>query len=190
MSKIRKPSGHTFRFKIKEKGEKDREIRYKAKVIRAKKPVTITITAEDVEKSIKAHGEGNCQTCAASTAVKRQADKLPHPFAGFADWQYSSAFLVSKLDRKTGLPAECYSYRHRDKVAKMFDTRAGQKKLLDQLRANGPIEVKLLPIEYRPREKGRPRGKNDGSRAPRPAVMNMKGARRRFVATQLGGFVG
>jgi hypothetical protein len=186
---MRKPSRHTFRFKIKTKGEKDKEIRHKAKVIRAKKGVTLTLTAEDVEQSIRLHGAGNCQTCAMAVATKRQADRLPHPFGGFLDWTYSKAHIVSKVNKATGLPSECYAYEHSDDVAKLYDTRAGQKKLLADLRENGPRTVNLRPIKYRPREEGRPRGKNDGSRAPRPAIMNLKGAHRRFAVAQLGGFV-
>lgn len=190
MAKIRKPSRHTFRFRIETKGEKDKEIRHKAKVIRAKKGVKITLTAEDVERSLRLNGVGNCQTCAMAVATKRQADELPHSFAGMLDWTYTKAHIVSKLNRATGLPAECYAYQHSDDVARLFDTKAGQKKLLAKLREDGPMTIALKPIKYREREEGRPKGRNDGSRSSRPTIMSLKGAHRRFAVAQLGGFVG
>jgi hypothetical protein len=187
MTEIRKPSRHTFRYKIKTKGEKDREIRHKCKVVRAKKPVSLILTEEDVLRSIELHGHGNCQTCAMACSAKRQPEKFPHAFAGLLDWSYSKAHIVSKLDKKTGLPSECYAYEHHDNIAKLFDTMAGLKKLLKRLRDEGPITVNLRPIAYRPREGGRPRGNYDGSRAPR--VASLQGARGRAVMAQLGGFV-
>lgn len=186
MAKIRKPSRHTFRYKVKTKGEKDREIRHKCKVVRAKKPATLELTEDDVRRSIELHGHGNCQTCAMACSAKRQPESFPHPFAGMLDWTYSKAHIVSKIDKETGLPSECYAYEHRDNIAKLFDTTSGLKKLLKRLQDEGPITVSLHPIKHREREEGRPRGKIDGSRAPR--ATNLQGAKRRAVMAQLGGF--
>jgi hypothetical protein len=182
--KIRKPSRHTFNFKIVGDGE-TRIHSVKAKVTRASTPVTLTLKPEDVERSIKLGGVANTQTCSMAVCAKRQAERFPHPVDGYIDWQYSTAYVVSKT--KDGLPSECFAYRHNDSIAKLNDSKGGQRKLLAELKANGPREIKLLPIRYRPREEGRPRGKNDGSRAKRPTTLSVKGAKLRFAFSQLGG---
>lgn len=180
----RKPSRHTFRFKIEVDGEKPRIHSVKAKVTRARKPVTLTLTAEDVERSMKLKGVGNTQTCSMAVCAKRQSDAFPHPVEGYIDWQYSSAYVVSKISKETGMPSECVSYRHNDDIAYLNDSKGGQKTLLEKLRKSGPRKIKLLPIVYRAREKGRPRGVNDGSRQSKPHLV---GAKARFAFAQLGG---
>jgi hypothetical protein len=182
--KIRKPSRHTFNFKIVGDGE-TRIHSVKAKVHRASKPVTLILRPEDVERSIKLGGVANTQTCSMAVCAKRQADRFPHTVDGYIDWQYSTAYVVSKT--KDGLPSECYAYRHNDNIAKLNDSKGGQKKLLAELKESGPREVNLLPIKYREREPGRARGKDDGSRAPRPTTLNVKGAKLRYAFSQLGG---
>lgn len=180
----RKPSRHTFRFKIEVPGEKPRIHSIKAKVTRAKKPVTLELAAEDVERSMKLGGVGNTQTCSMAVCAKRQADAFPHPVEGYIDWQYSSAYVVTKLSKETGMPSECVAYRHNDEIAYLNDSKDGQKKLLAKLRASGPRKIHLLPIKYRVREKGRPAGVNDGSRQPKAHPV---GAKARFAFAQLGG---
>lgn len=181
--KIRKPSRHTFNFKIVGDGE-TRIHSVKAKVTRASKPVTLTLDPADVERSIKLGGVANTQTCSMAVCAKRQAERFPHPVEGYIDWQYSTAYVVSKT--KNGLPVECYAYEHKDNIAKLNDSKGGQKKLLAELRETGPREIKLLPIRHRVRP-GRPAGKKDGSRTRKPTTLSVKGAKLRFAFSQLGG---
>jgi hypothetical protein len=180
----RKPSRHTFRFKIEVEGEKPKIISAKAKVTRASKPVTLTLTAEDVKRSMTLKGVGNTQTCSMAVCAKRQASAFPHPVEGYIDWQYSSAYVVTKVSKENGMPTACVAYRHSDEIAYLNDSKDGQKRLLANLIENGPRKIKLRPIVYRPREKGRPRGTYDGSRTPRPHPV---GAKARFAFAQLGG---
>jgi hypothetical protein len=174
----RRPSRHTFRFKIEVDGEKPRIHSVKAKVTRARKPVTLILTEADVERSMALKGVGNTQTCSMAVCAKRQADAFPHPVEGYIDWQYSSAYVVTKVSKENGMPSACVAYRHNDEIAQLNDSRDGQKKLLAKLRENGPRKIRLLPIVYKPREKGRPRGANDGSRQSRPHAV---GAKARFA---------
>ncbi len=178
---MRKPPRHTFRFKLDGASEL---ITARATVKRAKKPVKLTLTAEDVKSSMALKGVGNTQTCSMAVCAKRQADAFPHKVEGFIDWQYSRAFVVSKINRETGLPSECFVYRHQNNIAKLNDSKGGQKKLLAELEAEGPRVIRLSEVKTHVRKSGRPSGKRDGSRAPRPTAM---GAKLRFAVAQLGG---
>jgi hypothetical protein len=180
---MKSPPRHSFRFKIE---GQTKPLTAKAKVRRATKEVQLILTASDVRQSIKMKGGGNTQTCSMAVCAKRQADAFSHAVDGYIDWQYRTAFVVSKVSKQTGMPIECVAYEHKDKIAKLNDTKGGQQKLLKELEAKGERVVRLLPIKKRTRTYGpRPnRAKPDGSRAPRPAGV---GAKLRFAVAQLGG---
>jgi hypothetical protein len=180
-----KRSRHTFSFKITTPGEPARMINVKAGVTWAKRPVTLLLTAEDVERSIRAKGVGNTQTCSMAVCAKRQASQFPHSVEGFIDWQYSRAYVVSKVSKETGLPSHCVAYVHHDNIAKLNDTKGGQKKLLAALQAEGPRTIKLLPMVANPSGKVHRSSKRDGTRAPRATFL--KGAHARYAFAQLGG---
>lgn len=185
---MKKPKRHNFRFEIQtEEGEKPKIITAKAEVRRAKRRVNLILTADDVRRSIKLKGVGNTQTCSMAVCAKRQASSFPHPVEGYIDWQYATAFVVSKVSKETGLPVACVAYGHRDKIAKLNDTRGGQQKLLAELEAGGDRVIRLLPIKKRVRDQsGRAsRSRADESRMPRP-----HGAKLRFANALLGGVAG
>lgn len=179
-----RPYRHTFRFKVKTNDGEEKIIAVKVRVHRAKAPVTLTLTAADVRRSIELKGVGNTQTCSMAVCAKRHAQAFPHPVDGFIDWQYARAYVVSKISKATGLPTECYCYAHSDDIAKVNDSRGGQKKLLADLEAGGARKIKLMPPpKFSQRESGRPRGREDGSRT----IVRGVGAKYRFAVAQLGG---
>jgi hypothetical protein len=190
MNKATRRHRHKFSFHITGVDGKPQEIISWAKITRAKVPVELDLTADHVRRSIKLKGVGNTQTCSMAVCTIAQKDKFPHPVKGFIDWQYSRAYVVSKVG-KDGLPIECVEYTHYDDIAKLNDTKGGQKKLLAQLEANGDRTIKLSPTKdqtkypsYRKNEG--PRGERDGSRQPRTHVL--RGGKLRFAVAQLGGF--
>lgn len=182
-TQIRPAPKHTFRFKVQTiAGEKPTVILAKAAVTRAKKMVEIVLTAADVRRSIELKGVGNTATCSMAVCAKRSAAAFPHKVEGYIDWQYATAFVVSKV--KNGLPVECVAYQHRDSIAKINDTKGGQEKLLAELVAGGSRKIRLHPIKARAPRPGTRRGKIDGSRASKPGST---GAAARFAFSQLGG---
>lgn len=185
--KRRRPPRHPFRFKIEVEGEKTRTITAWSTVRRARLPVDLILTADDVRRSIKLKGVGNTQTCSMAICAKRQEKSFPHPVeGGFIDWQYRAAFVVSKINKVTGLPTESYVYYHHDDIARLNDSKGGQKKLLDVLEAKGDRVIRLLPVRLRKPRPGRPQGQNLGVRNKHSSILGI-GAKRRFAFATLGG---
>lgn len=182
MSARRAPHRHAFKFKLKEEGAGI--LTAWAKVTRAKKPVKLTLTAADVRKSMGLDGVGNTQTCSMAVCAKRQADAFPHPVEGYIDWQYTRAFVVTKVSKETGLPSACVVYTHSDNIARVNDSKGGQRKLLKELEERGDRVIHLNPVKLQKVRPGRARGNNTGERGSRIAS---KGARLRFAVAQLGG---
>lgn len=190
MSKSKGRHRHCFRFRITGIDGKPQVIEAWAKVIRAKTPVKLDLAADHVRRSIKLKGVGNTQTCSMAVCSLSQRDRFPHPVVGFIDWQYSRAFVVSKVG-KDGLPCECVEYTHSDDIAKLNDTKGGQRKLLADLEANGDRTISLLSTPDQTknpsyRKETRRRGESDGSRRAR--IHNARGGKLRFAVAQLGGF--
>lgn len=175
---------HAFRFKVGPRDE-PKIVTFWAKVKPGKLDVYLTLTAEDVRRAMKLGGVGTTDTCTMAVCAKRQKEGFPHPVEGYVDWFYSRAFVVSKCD-KNGMPVECYEYMHNDSIARLNDTRGGQKKLLGQLESGGDRVIHLLPVKrYDDHIKRSPsRGVGDGSRT---RVIRSKGAALRFAVAQLGG---
>ena len=184
MAKIgRSPRRHPWRFK--RRGAKAPIVTQWAKVKDAKYPVLITLEPEHVRQSMKLKGAGNTQTCPGALCVKDPRHNFPHPVTGFVDWLYSRVMVASKFDRNGDI-SECYRYAHSEEFAKIVDASpGGQRRLLEYLEANGPMEIRLLPppkdLKRRP---GRPKGANTGKRTPRPH--DLKGAKRRLAMLNLG----
>jgi hypothetical protein len=175
---------HAFRFKVGPKDE-SKVVTFWAKVKPGKRDIYLTLAADDVRRAIKLGGVGTTDTCTMAVCAKRQRDQFPHSVEGYVDWFYSRAFVVSKCD-KNGMPVECYEYMHNDSIAKLNDTRGGQKKLLAQLEAKGDRIIHLLPVKRYDHHTRRspPKGVGDGSRTK---VIRSKGAALRFAAAQMGG---
>jgi hypothetical protein len=117
--------------------------------------------------------------------MTQHAGAFPHPVEGHVDFQYARAFVVTKLD-KYGLPSECRAYEHyRGDIAKLNDARGGQKKLLNKLINDGPIDIRLMP--YRKRSAiGRPGSgrRTTGARSRIPAT----GAKLRYAVMKMGAY--
>ena len=150
----------------------------------ATKEVPLVLNETHVLRSMQRNGVGNTSKCSMALCTYAHAKLFPHSVEGHVDWQYSRAFVVSKLN-KLGLPCECYVYEHDDRgVAKLNDTLGGQQKLLDRIQKSGPITVVLKP--FRPRsETGRP-GRSRKSTGKRDPIKTIKGARLRYATSQLG----
>lgn len=154
-----------------------------AKVIHAKHAVDLVLTAEHVRKSIALKGVGDTSTCSVAVCTYNHADKFSHKIEGHVDWNYSRAFIVSKVD-KFGLPCECVAYEHADEIAHLNDTPGGQQQLLRRIKRDGPITIRLKPIRIRS-EEGRP-GRNRKSTGKRDPLKQLKGAKLRYAMAQLG----
>jgi hypothetical protein len=176
------PPRHTFHFKLEGNDGKFKTFSIAVKVYRAKKRVQLTLTAADVEKSMQLDGVGNTQTCSMAICGVRHKDAFPHDVEGFIDWQYRSAFVVSKIG-KDGLPSQCYAYQHSSKIAHLNDTEGGQKKLLDDLKKNGDKIITLLPIKYRTNLTP---NRQSGSGERKPRAHSLKGQAARFATAFLG----
>ena len=179
---------HAFKFKPTGGGP---VITAWAKVKHGKKIIDLVLKSADVRQSMTLEGVGNTQTCTMAVCAKRQKHLFSHPVEGYIDWQYSRAYVVSKLSKETNLPIECYVYTHRDSIARMNDTRGGQAKLLTQLEkseaaGNPPRTIRLLKMRLRgPSDVEKATGAKDGSRSSKPAAS--RGANLRFAVAQLGG---
>jgi hypothetical protein len=185
-NKTRRSPRHCFRFVIQiDEGEKPREIKLWAKVRKATQAVRLTLKAADVRRSIKLGGAGNTQTCTMAVCAKRQKDAFPHPVEGYIDWQYATAYVVSKCDPATGFPSECVVYAHKDEIARLNDSPGGQVKLLERLAWTGDRTITLYPpSEKKPNPFRKPRGENTGERTSRPIAAT--GARLRFAVAKAG----
>lgn len=182
---------HMFMFKIPDvrRPGKTKVIRSWAKVINATKPVSLRLVADDVQRSMKMGGVGNTQTCSMALCAMRQPEAfLPHVPEGYIDWQYSMAYVVTKLD-SNGLPCECVAYRHQDDVAKVNDSEMGQKKLLADLVINGDREIHLIAPQKRSSQAGRKDAPPKQGRVKRgpSKTLHLRGANLRFASAQLGG---
>lgn len=173
---------HAFRFKVTTNEGQEQVLKAWAKVRKARTQVNLTLIAADVRRSMQLGGVGNTQTCSMAVCAKRH--KFPHPVEGYIDWQYSMAYVVSKVSKATGMPVECYAYRHEDSIAKLNDTKGGQQKLLKELETKGDRIIRLYPPQKKRNRPGRPAGQRDGSRSSRPAGA---GAKLRFAMANLGG---
>lgn len=176
---------HAFRFKVQTNDGETKTMVAWAKVIPATKAVKLTLTADHVRRSMGMKGIGNTQTCSMAVCAKQQAEAFPHPVDGYIDWQYSRAYVVSKVSRDTGLPIACVAYTHADNIAKLNDSKGGQQKLLKQLEKDGDLVINLRPIQRRLTHHAKEgTGLRTGERSSRIAA---HGAKLRFAVAQLGG---
>ncbi len=186
MSKAYQKQGHKFRFKVLTVDGQTRTLIANTKVKKGKKKVEIMLKAEHIEKALDVKGFGNTENC--MMAICAKDNKFPHPVDGYIDWQYATCFVVSKVSKQTGLPSECYVYKHNCKNAQHFDkfTRDPASKkiilgLLEELKEKGPIKVTLLPpTDRKPRKQ--PKGKITGVRAKTSST----GAHLRFAVAHPG----
>jgi hypothetical protein len=174
---------HPFLYRL-ENGDGTSKVRKKmATVEYTTKPVEIELTAAHVRKSMKAGGAGNTSSCSVAICTYNHSDAFPHTVEGHIDFNYSRAFVVSKVD-KYGLPERCKVYEHNARdIAKLNDTPGGQQKLLDRIERDGPIKITFKPHRVRS-EIGRS-GKGRKATGARDA-MKLKGAKLRYAVYKLG----
>lgn len=180
---------HPFRFKVRANNGKTTEIIAWAKVIHGKTTVPLVLTADDVRHSMALHGVGNTHSCSMAVCTTRQSDAFPHAHIGLVDWQYSRAYVATKVG-KNGLPCECVVYEHNSNIAKTNDMKGGQKKLLQELEVEGNRTITLHAPTNRgrlPTPASKPTGIRDGSRSSKPATLRTKGAKLRAAVAELGG---
>lgn len=179
MKKTTLHNQHYFRFRL-DGAKKDH---LAGAVVRpAKRKVEIHITQDHVLRALELKGQGNTQNCAGAICTRDHGDVLGHA-AYFVDWFESRVFIADKI-KGDGWPASCIVYKHNDNVAKLFDTEAGMKKLLANIRKNGPKLVTLYPLKVNSHKgtlkQTQHRGSaRDGSR--KRAAVRMSGANLRFA---------
>lgn len=180
---------HTFYFQTSGINGKKYKHPISVRVVAARVPVTLRLTAEDVSRSIKLGGRGNTQTCSMAVCALRQAPEFDHDVEGFIDWSGTRAYVVSKVNAKTGFPEECVVYRHHDDIADLNDTDGGQRRLLEDLNTNGDRDIKLYPITDRssgPSGGSRKSLRKADTKPRKERVLFLKGASRRVAIAQLG----
>ena len=168
----RKSPRHAFRFKDLDGNEMPP---IWAEVKKATRRVEIILKAEHVAEAIRRRGIGDTQNCSMAVCAKNNREVFPHPVEGYIDWQYTRAFIVSKVYQRSGRIV-CVVYEHGDEIAKMNDSIGGQRRLLAELEANGPRTIVLYPV--RPKVQStqpRPHGNRTGARSSRPAYHGAKG---------------
>lgn len=181
----RKSPSHIFKFKIEMDDGEMKEMNSKAIVTAARKAVTVILTKDHVRTSIMNNGVGNTAKCAMAVCCRNQPKgTFSHPFVGFIDWQYSTAFLATHLN-KQGMPSKCIRYYHDDNIAKLNDTPGGQKKLLKRLEDEGDIIIRLRPRIRNDHTLKGGTGRKDGSRSHKGTIIS-KGARARYAFAQAG----
>jgi hypothetical protein len=177
---------HAFLYRM-ENGDGSSKVRKAwATVKYARKEVEMVLTAAHMRKSIKASGAGTTSSCAVAICTYGHQDAFPHPVEGHIDFNYSRAFVVSKVD-KFGLPKECVVYEHNARdIARLNDTAGGQQKLLERIEKDGPISVVLKPHRVRSAigRSGKTR-QTTGARA-----IGLKGAKLRYAVYKLGAMPG
>ena len=175
---------HPFLYRLENGDGTFKVLKAWATVKYSTKEVVMDLTAAHMRKSIKASGAGTTSACAVAVCTYGHQDKFSHNVEGHTDFNYSRAFVVSKVDRQ-GLPSECYVYEHNSRwVAKLNDTPGGQQKLLGMIEANGPITVVLKPHRVRS-VIGRP-GKGRPTTGARSPTAGLKGAKLRYAVYKLG----
>jgi len=140
----------------------------------AKKAVTLTLTAEHVQKAIDLRGVGTTTECAMALCSFAHRDSFPHVVNGHIEWTLRRAYVVEKL--KGGLPATSVAYDHhesivldgkRTSIARLNDSYGGQRRLLAWLKANGPLDVTLRPPPAHQPPRNRVHVKRTGPVKPR-----------------------
>ena len=139
---------HPFQYEIELPDGSRKKRKAWALVTPAKKPVTLSLTEEHILKAIGQHGEGDSARCAGSVCVYDHKSSFPHQVVGYTDWWPTRVYIASKLD-KYGLPSVAYVYEHQNKVDRLFDSEAGQQRLLKRVRKYGSISINLKPYRQR-----------------------------------------
>jgi len=175
---------HNFLFKVTNGDGSEKVVKVGAKVVMASAPVTLTVTEDHVRQAMRRHGVGHTSKCTMAVCCYGHKDAFPHMIEGHVDWNYSRAFVVTKVN-KFGLPVECVAYEHDSNIARMNDTKGGLRKLLAKIQEQGPLTVQLRPYRKRSapmRKSGSDRRATSGVRDP----IRRRGANLRFDVAHLG----
>jgi hypothetical protein len=178
---------HPFLYRL-ENGDGTSKVRKAWAIVKyATKDVPLTLTAPHLRRSIKAQGAGTTSHCAVAICTYNHSDAFPHNVEGHIDFNYTRAFVVSKVD-KHGLPSHCVVYEHEARnIAKLNDTPGGQQKLLERVERDGPITLTLKA--HRTRSEAGRKGSAVGrkkSGVRDPATKGLRGAKLRYTVYKLG----
>jgi len=149
----RRPNRHFFILKP----ARGRNIKVPTKVWRGKKRITLYLSKQHFDDSMKLRGMGDGQLCAGAFCVCDHAALFPHKVFPYVDFQDTRMWVVSRL--RDGMPSECYVYDHNSIIPKTFDSEKGR----DQLRAileRANVTINLYPVL--PDTRGRRSGPNKG----------------------------
>jgi hypothetical protein len=153
MARTKRAAHQRWAFRYRLRNGKERV--YWLKAIPAWKPAHPILEEGHVAEAIRRDGFGDSQNCPEAVCGQRNEKAFDHPVEGTIDFTYTRAAVVSKiykeprrLDRKTKrlVAGECvvYAHDHAD-IAKLNDTPKGQQKLLEMLKASGPIRQTFRP---------------------------------------------
>ena len=159
LNKGRRSPRHAFLFQVG--GQKP--VKIFANVKPAQSTVELVLTKDHINRAVKLNGRGDAQNCAGAVCIKSHPDIFPHSFSGHVDWVNNRAY-VADSNTAIGLPKTCVAYALRGmakKIAPLFDSKTGHKKLLEMVRRDGSIKLLLEPPTYIEREGGRKKGQPD-----------------------------
>ena len=178
------PVRHPFLYRLETGNGASKVRKAWAAVEYTRTPVELKLTAAHVRKSMTAGGAGMTSSCSVAICTYAHADKFPHNVEGHIDFNYSRAFVVTRVD-KNGLPSRCRVYEHNARdIARLNDTPGGQKKLLEKIERDGPITVTLKP--HRVRSAVGRSGRTRGTTGARDPISGLKGAKLRYAVYKLG----
>lgn len=172
-----RPKGHFIHY-VLPNGKKKKLY---AKVYLGKKEFELNVTQADMDRAEGLGGVGTTMACMMAVCSEQHAGSVPHPFE-LVEWTDSMAYFITEM--QLGKPAKCIAYRHNDKVAALFDSKAGRRELRSRLASEGEIVVRLSPPSKRASQVGKtkPQGRATGTRS-HVSGDRTKGAYRRLRRT-------
>lgn len=175
---------HPFLYRL-ENGDGTSKVRKAWAVVDyATKEVQMVLTAAHVRKSMRAKGAGSTSACSVAICTYNHASAFPHGVEGHIDFNYTRAFVVTKVDRN-GLPCRCKVYEHNcADIARLNDSAGGQAKLLAMIEKDGPITITLKP--HRVRSAIGRNGKTRKTTGARDPIKGLRGAKLRYAVYKLG----
>lgn len=115
-----------------------------SKTVAGTKDIPAEVTEGDVLRAIKKGGRGHTDICAGAFCTKRNADRFPHKVTGYVDVWPTRVFISSEND-KMDLPKKHHEYELKGRDAALMwqwnDSKGGLEKMLDHIRANGPLQI-------------------------------------------------
>lgn len=141
-----RPNSYTFEVLFPTRNGRSKKMKLRTTAKFATKKVTIEINEKHIKAAIAAKGQGDPRCCAGTLGLCAQTNKFPHHVEPeFIDWLYTRVAICYKVDR-FGIPKRTIVYAMHNEMARMFDSPARLKQLLERVQKEGAVEVTLYPI--------------------------------------------